>query len=277
MLVHTDGREYYMNKYKVNYTDTATKEITKTLFLQADNIRQARETANSADNLPENCYCKVYCILDTPEAIIEASTEIVKRTTANMISREGGEIQYRLYNAIRQPHPTDPDIMDCLSVVNLALWENRQEETETAYRTAYHALNKHLYDSRQIKLSVTAMRTIYIEDIDGEIISVNKGINAIIKASDPLPNIEDATDTDEKADTITALLLDILKDYTPIQKRVIKLVAEGLSERQIADKMNRTKTTIHEHKTNAQKKAFKKYPNGIDDIKALLKALTADE
>lgn len=277
MLVHTDGREYYMNKYKVNYTDTATKEITKTLFLQADNIRQARETANSADNLPENCYCKVYCILDTPEAIIEASTEIVKRTTANMISREGGEIQYRLYNAIRQPHPTDADIMDCLSVVNLALWENRQEETETAYRTAYHALNKHLYDSRQIKLSVTAMRTVYIEDIDGEIISVNKGINAIIKASDTLPNIEDATDTDEKADTITALLLDILKDYTPIQKRVIKLVAEGLSERQIADKMSRTKTTIHEHKTNAQKKAFKKYPNGIDDIKALLKALTADE
>ena len=168
-------------EYKVNYTNHTTKEVVKTMMLQADDIRQARATANNPDNMPDNCYCKVYNILNTPEAITEASTEIVKRTTANMISREGGDIQYRLYNAIRQPHPTDPDIMDCLGVVNLALWEYRNEDTETAYKEAYKALNAHLYESRQIRLSVTAMRTVYIEDIDGDIINVNKGINAILE------------------------------------------------------------------------------------------------
>lgn len=277
MLVHTDGKGYFMNKYKANYINVATKEIDKSMFINAENIQQARGTANIPENMPENCYCKVYVILDTPQAITEASTEIVKRTTANMISREGGEIQYRLYNAIRTPHSTDPDMMDCLQVVNLALWEYRHEQTEDAYLQAYKALNKHLYDSRQIRLSVTAMRTMYIEDIDGDIISVNKGINAIIKASDPLPTIEDENDTQKQLDTITTLLIDILQDYTPIQKRVIKLVADGYSERQIADKMNRKKTTIHEHKQAAQKKALKKYPNGIEDIKTLLKTLTADE
>ena len=263
-------------EYKVNYTNHTTKEVVKTMMLQADDIRQARATANNPDIMPDNCYCKVYNILNTPEAITEASTEIVKRTTANMISREGGDIQYRLYNAIRQPHPSDPDIMDCLGVVNLALWEYRNEDTETAYKEAYKALNAHLYESRQIRLSVTAMRTVYIEDIDGDIINVNKGINAIIKASDPLPNITDEDEDTARIDTITEILIDILKDYTPIQKRVIKLVADGYSHRQIADKMNRHHKTIQEHITTAQKKALRKYPNGIQDIKVLLQTLTQD-
>lgn len=197
-------------EYKVIYTNKATKEQTREMLLQADNIRQARQTANSTDNIRQGEYCKVYNILNTPQAIQEASIEIIKRTTANMISREGGEIQYRLYNAIRHPHPSDPDIMDCIGVVNLALWEYRQEDEQTAY------------------------------------------INAL-----------------------TDIIIDILKDFTPVQKRVIKLIAEGNSERQTADKMNREKKTIHEHKQRAIKKALAKYPNGIEDIKALLKTLNA--
>lgn len=272
MIAEKGGKGYYM-KYRVIYTNRVTKEDTRKIMLQADNIRQARQTANSTDNIRDNEYCKVYCILDTPQAIQEASIEIVKRTTANMISREGGEIQYRLYNAIRQPHPTDPDIMDCIGVVTLALWEYRQEDEQTAYGEAYRALNKHLYDSRQIRLSVTAMRTVFIEDIDGDIINVNKGINAIIKASEPLPNIEDEDEQTAYSDTLTNIIIDILKDLTPVQKRVIKLIADGNSERQTAEKMNREKKTIHEHKQRAVKKALAKYPNGIADIKAILQTL----
>lgn len=269
-----DGKGYSM-EYKVIYTNKATKEQTREMLLQADNIRQARQAANSTDNIKQGEYCKVYNILNTPQAIQEASIEIIKRTTANMISREGGEIQYRLYNAIRHPHPSDPDIMDCIGVVNLALWEYRQEDEQTAYSEAYKALNKYLYDSRQIRLSVTAMRTVFIEDIDGDIINVNKGINAIIKASDPLPNIEDEDEQTAYINALTGIIIDILKDCTPVQKRVIKLIAEGNSERQTADKMNREKKTIHEHKQRVIKKALAKYPNGIEDIKALLKTLDA--
>lgn len=230
-------------KYKTIYTNKTSKEDTRTIMLTADNIRQARETANNADNLQPGEYCKVYCVLDTPEAITEAATEIVKRTTANMISREGGEIQYRLYNAIRTPHPTDPDIMDCLGVVNLALWENKDEETETAYKIAYKALNAHLYNSRQIRLSVTAMRTIYIEDIDGDIINVDDNINCILAPHEKyIPNNHNVVTRPEKR-----LLQNIIPLLTPMQLTVLKYLACGYSQRQTAKKLGRNYTTINEH------------------------------
>lgn len=263
-------------KYKVIYTKKTTDEA-RQMMIQADSLRQAQQIANTPDNIQPGEHCKVYCDTTTSDGLQEAALQIVKRSTASMIYREGGEIQYRLYNGCRVRHIDDTDVQDCLQVVALSLIESNANNIDvaTAYLTAYRQLYNYLYSCRAVKETKQSMRTVYLEDIDGDIINVSKGINTIIKASETLPTIAD--EDSENIDAITDIVIDILKDFTPVQKRVIKLLANGLSERQVADKMNRAKTTIREHKTTVQKKAMQKYPNGMKDIKTLLQTLTQDK
>lgn len=186
---------------------------------------------------------------------------VVKRTTANMISREGGDLQYRLYNECRRSEITDPDVKDCLSVAQLAIIEAiaNGENIADQYHCAYLALNKHLRDNRQINLSVTAQRTVYIEDVDGEIISVNGTINRILSPNEryaPIPDDPDNTDSHN------AMIKEITTTLTPTQIKVLKYLAKGYSERQIAEITKRSKTAIHKHITLIRKKAVNLYPDG---------------
>ena len=257
-------------KYYIVYSAKSSKSILRTETITADNIRQAREIANGQKQAGE--IVKTYNTLtDNNEfALQEAALEIVKRTTANMIQREGGDIQFKLYNQCRIKNITDADVLDCISVATLALLENSNGDIVDTYKQAYKALNKYLRDNKQINLSVTAQRTVYIEDIKGDIINVNQDIAKIIKDSDYyIPQADGEIDY-IKLKNLRQILVDIMKDFTPLQKQVIKLLAHGNSIRQIADKMHRHPSTIHQHKIEAQKKALIKHPNGIGDI---LKAL----
>ena len=247
--------------YKVIYANKNTKEIEKTVLLQAENIRKARETANSAENLPQGCFCKVYNILDTDTAFTEAALQIVRRATKYMIDNYYTDLSYRLYNGCRVQTIVDSDVLDCIQVVSLSLWENRKEETETAHRIAYNSLYRYLRSEKSID---NKDKNLYIEDIDGDIINVSKNINTIVKECDNLPLITDSIEEKEKAEKLQAIIVDILQDCTPTQKRVIKLIAQALSERQVADVMNRAQPTIHQHKIYVEKKARAKYPNGFN-------------
>lgn len=173
---------------------------TSTLHTQADNAKQAHEYAETKRTADTDTIRTYATTQDENGAILidgvqAGALTVCRRTTANMIAREGGNLQYKLYNAVRNPVTDDPDALDCISVAQLALLDAIAdgEPIEEQYHRAYLALNKHLRANRQLNLSATAMRTIYIEDINGDIISVNGEINRILATNEryiPAPNTD---------------------------------------------------------------------------------------
>lgn len=247
------------------YTIIISNETdTRTHYVECANAKEAHEHASQLVE-SKNESVRVYATTTDgngniiTEGVQAGALTVVKRTTANMVIREGGEIQHKLYTECRKPTITDPDVMDCIGVAQLAIVESifRGDEVDEQYHNAYLELNRYLRSTRNINLSATAMRTVYIEDIDGEIISVNKHINIILKNGERYtPQAEDEEDSlIDIIDSITATL-------TPTQKKVLSYMAKGYSERQIAETMRRGKTTIHEHINFIRKKANTMYPNG---------------
>lgn len=214
---------------------------------------------------------RVYYKLDTADGLRAAALSIVKGTTKNMVQREGGSLQERLYRECRRDTVEDHDALDMISVTTLALMENMPSEveyTDMAYRAAYLELNKYLYASRARSLSVTAMRTVYLDDIDGEIIAVNDAISRIVRKGEfaPLPDISGYTDAVQAAqmEAINAIAATL----TATQKAVLVYMAKGYSVRQIADAMNRGKSTINEHQMAIRRRANALYPDGLQSIMA---------
>lgn len=201
-----------------------------------------------------------------PDGVQAGALMVVRRTTVNMICREGGDLQYRLYNACRQPDITDPDIMDCISVATLAILEaiGTGEPITEQYHAAYLALNRHLYASRQIRLSATAQRTIYIGDND-DIINVTAGINRLLAPGDRYIPIAD-DDGDAPSVAQIAAIKAIAATLTPTQLTVLRYLAKGYSTRQIADAMGRRHSTVDEHIARIRDKAYTLYPGGYQTI-----------
>lgn len=236
--------------------------------VECANMREAHEHASTLVQGKTDTIRVYATTTDANGNILTAGVQagaltVVKRTTANMIIREGGEIQHRLYNECRKPTIIDTDVLDCISVSQLAILESimQGQPIDEQYHSAYLALNRYLRSTRNINLSETAMKTIYIEDIDGDIISVNKHINIILKHGDRYtPQTDD--NEDEKESELICIIDKITDTLTPTQINVLSYLARGYSERQIADTMKRSKTTIHEHITFIRKKAINLYPNG---------------
>ena len=244
-----------------------------TIHTQADNASHAHTLG--LNECKKGDVLRVYATTtgDQGEILIDevqaGALTVVKRTTANMISREGGDLQYRLYNECRRSEITDPDVLDCLSVAQLAIIEAiaNGENIADQYHNAYLALNKHLRDNRQINLSVTAQRTVYIEDVDGEIISVNGTINRILSPSECYSPVSDEIDSPDNTVTHNAIIKEIIATLTPTQIRVLKYLAKGYSQRQIASVTKRSVSTINEHIKLIRKKAIALYPDGYNPIK----------
>lgn len=246
---------------------------TTTHAVQADNASTAHKQAEALTI--EGDTIRTYAtIAENPNDEINVdelqagALTIVKRTTANMICREGGDIQYRLYNECRKPHIDDPDVDDMLSVAMLALIEavREGEPIDEQYHRAYLAVNKHLRASKQINLSATAMRTVYIEDINGEIISVNGEINRILAPDERYtPDIDDTT-APEITNAQRQAIKAITATLTPTQINVLRYMAKGYSLRQIAEKTKRTAPTIQVHINKIREKARTLYPEGYKSI-----------
>lgn len=228
----------------------------------ADTMKQAHQHSETLRTI-ETDNIKVYATIVDENGEINVNglqsgaLTIVKRTTANMICREGGDIQYRLYNECRRPQIDDPDVQDMLSVATLELLQANAEGAtiDEQYHRAYLAVNKHLRASKQINLSATAMRTVYIEDINGEIISVNGEINRILAPDERYtPEIDDTPDittTEAQRRAIKAITATL----TPTQINVLRYMAKGYSNHQIAEVMHRDRKTVIEHIRKIQAKA----------------------
>lgn len=245
---------------------------TTTLHTQADTAKQAHEYAETHRAEPTDAIRVYATTQDENGAIIidgvrAGALTVCKRTTANMLSREGGNIQYRLYNAVRNPVTDDPDALDCISVAQIALLDAIAdgEPIGEQYHRAYLALNRHLRASKQINLNATAMRTIYIEDINGDIISVNGEINRILAPNErytPAPDTDTPTVTTAQIEAIK----NIIATLTPTQIAVLRYMAKGYSVRQIAECMHRSAPTIQVHINHIRDKAVTIYPNGYKCI-----------
>lgn len=205
----------------------------------------------------------------TPDGVQAGALMVVRRTTANMICREGGDLQYRLYNACRQHDITDPDILDCISVATLAILDAISDGAPIAeqYHAAYLALNRYLRSSRQVDLSATAQRTLYIEDISGDIVNVTGAINRILRAAERyVPLSSDDNDGDAPSVAQIAAIKAIAATLTPTQLTVLRYLAKGYSTRQIADAMGRRHSTVDEHIARIRDKARTLYPGGYKTI-----------
>lgn len=195
------------------------------------------------------------------DGVHAGALQVVRRTTANMIRREGGTLQWQLYYDCRRTDGQySHNVQDCISVATLAIMEAIAQGIDIAgqYHAAYLALNRHLRSTRQINLSATAQRTIYIEDIHGDIINVYANIGRILAPGDRYtPPADDVAINDDRR-----IMLDIIvAALTPTQRKIIYHLARGYSHHQIAAAMHRNRATIIEHVRNIQRKAAALFPD----------------
>lgn len=248
---------------------TNANNTTTTIYTTAPDIKTARK-----DSLPyttEGATLRTYPLTTDHKGILTTELTagalmVVRRTTANMIAREGGSLQYQLYNECRRPlsEIDDQNVLDCISVARLALIEGIEDgdPIDEQYHRSYLALNKYLRENKQINLSVTAQRTLYIEDINGDIINISSGINTIVNLKDYAPTAINFEIDRDKLTYYAEIIITISKTLTPTQRKVLIFLTKGYSERKIAEVMHRGKTTIHEHITIIRKKAADLFPNG---------------
>lgn len=251
------------------------KDNTTSSIITADTLKQAYDSVKPAHGQQQNATVRIYPTTTNAdgsynsEGLQAGALMVVKRTTANMISREGGNIQHRLYNACRTSPVVDNDVLDCIQVAIVELIESISKglDIEQQYKNAYKALNKHLYDSATIRLDRTAQRTIYIEDIEGDIISTNDEIAKILEPGSPYTgDIHLFGFADDMATVVQhrRIINTVALQLKSKQKIVLKHMAKGNSVRQIAEKMNRAVSTTQEHITKIREKAKELYPNGYN-------------
>lgn len=257
-------------KYLTIKTNKTTNKTTRRT-VQADNIKQARTKANATSNDTLRCYLVV---TDSDgsynaDALQQAALTIVKRTTANMVTKQGGRLQYELYNACRVPNIDNTDIDDMLSVAQLALCEAVADgkDTPQQYAYAYQKLNDYLYSVGKVKTTSQRARTQNLESLGYDIaVDIDGNINRVLDiADDNYYYNADNTDDIITDDIITALqsIFDIL---SPTQQKVYKYLANGMSMSQIADIMGRTKATTQTQIVRIRAKATMLYPDGIKSI-----------
>lgn len=217
-----------------------------------DRVRVFADTTDSAGQMDDN-------------GILESVAIIVRRKTANMLGAEAGTLQYRLWREARNPKSDDPDLLDLRGEAAAALVNAIADglAIDEQYRAAYRAIDRYLWSSRAVNLNKNAMKTMYLEDVNGELVSVNKQIAAIMRPADrynPTYDIakENAAET---AGNTAAVLAALAAEMTTIQREIAVYLAKGWSVRQIAAATRRKPSTIQDHINAIRKKARAMFPD----------------
>lgn len=175
----------------------------------------------------------------------------------------------QLYNDSRHPNTQNADIKDLRQVAIYSMLEQLHQQKDIdplqidytqVFKNAFSGVNKYLYHLRGINLSCRpfdySIEQLQENNID-ILVNIRKGINELVKDSN-ITNINEyeQDDTNEQEqNTKKQLVLKILEQLTPTQKQIAKLLAFGLSQRQIASKLKRQPSTINEHIQIIRKKA----------------------
>lgn len=199
-----------------------------------------------------------YLIDNNTEHLDNIAYIVVKKTIFNY-AKTSSQGMY-LYTQARHKHTQNQDIQDlkqeCIFALVKAIKEKELDTTDTI-RKAFRQVNNYLYSMRSIQISTRPYQYSIEELTDNgiQLVEVRKGICQLVKDTD---NYIFDNDTDnEKRKQDRKILQKILALLTPLQKQVCKYLALGDSMQQIANKMNRSKSTIQTHIASIRKIANK--------------------
>ena len=190
--------------------------------------------------------------------LLYISKVIVKKVMQNYKDK-ASEQAFKLYNESKRAFyinfaNINCDIQDLLQESNKAIMQAIQDnEQDNIIKYAFSQVNKYLYSLRSVKISCRPFDYSLDEILEDEqFLSIRKQMLNAFKY-DMLEQEQDNEQTQKQREFI----YKILATLTPIQKQIVKMLAFGDSQRQIATKMNRQQATIKEHIQAIRKKANK--------------------
>jgi len=193
--------------------------------------------------------------------IIKVANTITKKVLQKyaLYSNDG----YKLWQASKHKNTNNSDVKDLRQVACLGLCENinttntSNNDFDLIIKNTFKKVNTYLYSLRSVKISNRPFDYSIQELTDKgiQLVNIHKNIVSLIKEND---NVYTLTDNEnEKAKKDRQLVIAILRQLTPLQKQVAKMLALGNSTRQIATKLNRCIGTIQDHIKYIRKKAQK--------------------
>lgn len=224
-------------KNQTDTTDTISKPTTNKDYLQ--NLLK--------DFIKDNDTDKLY----------QLARIIVKKTMINYAKTS--DDGFYLYKCSKNPNTTNQDIKDLKQTCLLSIIESLTTNTDTnkIIKKAYNDVNNYLYHQRSIRISNKSY-DYSIEELEENgvhLVNIRKGVTQFFK-EDAYNMYELETDNQTRLNQ-QKTILKVLRELTPLQKQVAKLLALGYSERQIGNKLNRSNITIHEHIKAIRNKANK--------------------
>lgn len=184
---------------------------------------------------------------------------IVKKTCFHysMTSTQG----QTLYTHARYKYTQNQDIQDLKQQCIYAILQelaNNEKDPNKIIKNAFSGVNTYLYHLRSIKLSCRPFEYSIEELTENgiQLVNVHSGICKLVKENEYFDSID--TDTEnEKRIQDRQKIFAILKELTPLQKQIVKMLALNMGQHQIANKMKRNIKTINEHIQAIRKKANK--------------------
>lgn len=219
--------------------------------------QKTTKTINEGKNFLQQCIKQYLTSGDTNQLDI-VSFVVVKKTCFHY--SQTSTLGERLYNKSRNPKTTDADILDLKQTCLLGILESineKETDTDLILKNAFRKVNNYLYNMRSVQLKNKPF-CYSIEELTEngvQLVEIRKGICGLVKDGESY-DFDNETEN-EKRKQDRKLVLQILKELTPLQKQVAKYLALGESQRQIATKMNRNIKTISEHIQAIRKKAQK--------------------
>lgn len=202
---------------------------------------------------------KQYVITQNCEHLQIVANTIAKKVLSKyaQTSTQG----YYLWQQSKNPNTKNFDVLDLRQTAILSLLQNiddtmNNNDFNVIIRQCFRDVNNYLYSLRSIQIS-TRPADYSIEYLTGkgiQLVKINSTICKLLKEDDDIYNIEEDDDTLQNK---RILVKAILRELTPLQKQVAKMIAYGDSMHQIAKKTNRSYETIKSHLHYIRQKANK--------------------
>lgn len=202
---------------------------------------------------------KQYVITQNCEHLQIVANTIAKKVLSKyaQTSTQG----YYLWQQSKNPSTKNFDVLDLRQTAILSLLQNidntmNNNDFNIIIRQCFRDVNNYLYSLRSIQISTRpADYSIeYLTEQGIQLVKINSTICKLLKEDDDIYNIEENDNTLRDRRT---LVKAILRELTPLQKQVAKMIAYGDSMHQIAKKTNRSYETIKSHLHYIRQKANK--------------------
>lgn len=190
--------------------------------------------------------------------------QIVANTIARKVLSKYAQTStqgYYLWQQSKNPNTKNFDVLDLRQTAILSLLQNidntiNNNDFNIIIRQCFRDVNNYLYSLRSIQISTRpADYSIeYLTEQGIQLVKINSTICKLLKEDDDIYNIEEDDNTLRDRRT---LVKAILRELTPLQKQVAKMIAYGDSMHQIAKKTNRSYETIKSHLHYIRQKANK--------------------